>query len=239
MPALFILIAALLAQSAPTATGTIRGARHWTDGSNEPIAARASSCFHKVRPPHRRASPAGDDGRRTARLPSLLSCREITGIDVQKNGYVPWGIPQPGMRSAVPSTSFTSKPVSRRLPSLHLQKGGVIAGRVLDVNGEPMADARVMALRRIDSNPAARGGVAPRLMPAPGQGQQTNDIGEFRVSGLAPGEYFIAASPRLSPFGDAAAPPPTGCRRADGDCDDLLPGHHRSGRCAANHRRSW
>ena len=32
--------------------------------------------------------------------------------------------------------------------------------------------------------------------------QQTNDLGEYRVSGLAPGEYFIAAAPRgMSPFG--------------------------------------
>jgi hypothetical protein len=40
-------------------------------------------------------------------------------------------------------------------------------------------------------------------MSAPMQGpQQTNDLGEFRVAGLVPGEYFIAAVPRrFSGFG--------------------------------------
>jgi hypothetical protein len=62
-----------------------------------------------------------------------------------------------------------------------------------------------MALRRV-SPP----GAPPRLIPAPGaQGQQTNDLGEFRVSGLPPGEYFVAAMPRSMPmlpmFGAAAS----------------------------------
>src|SRR5262249_14114144 len=35
--------------------------------------------------------------------------------------------------------------------------------------------------------------------------QQTNDLGEFRIAGLAPGEYIISAMrPMASPFGSAA-----------------------------------
>jgi hypothetical protein len=44
--------------------------------------------------------------------------------------------------------------------------------------------------------------------------QQTNDLGEFRVSGLAPGEYVLAAMPRgLSPFGGPGVLPTAGTGR--------------------------
>jgi len=87
---------------------------------------------------------------------------------------------------------------------LHLEKGAVIAGRVLDPAGEPLADARVTAMRRVPSP-----GGSPRLMPAPGQAQQTNDLGEFRIASLPPGEYYVAATPRrASMLGAAAATGP-------------------------------
>jgi len=92
---------------------------------------------------------------------------------------------------------------------LHLERGAVIAGRVLDPAGEPLPDAHVTAMRRVLS---PRG--TPRLLPAPGQGQQTNDLGEFRIASLPPGDYYIAAIPRrMSMFGAAA---PAGAARAAG-----------------------
>src|SRR6185295_1650964 len=75
--------------------------------------------------------------------------------------------------------------------------------------GEPLPDARVTAMRRVSSP-----GAAPRLLPAPGQGQQTNDLGEFRIASLPPGDYYIAAMPRrVTMFGAAAT---TGTARAAG-----------------------
>src|SRR4030095_7246672 len=92
--------------------------------------------------------------------------------------------------------------------SIVLQKGAVISGKVLDQKGEPVTDARVMALRRI--TPPGASTAPPRLIPAPMQGpQQTNDIGEYRVSGLPPGEYFLAASPRNMGFGGPGMPSQT------------------------------
>ena len=90
---------------------------------------------------------------------------------------------------------------------LHLERGAVIVGRVLDSAGEPLADARVTAMRRVSSP----GGAPPRLLPAPGQGQQTNDLGEFRIASLPPGEYYVAAMPRRVPmmFGAAGTTPAT------------------------------
>jgi protocatechuate 3,4-dioxygenase beta subunit len=87
---------------------------------------------------------------------------------------------------------------------LILQRGGVIAGRVVDQAGEPLADARVMVLRKPSMPPqssragaaAAAARLANRLLPA-GSSGQTNDLGEFRVHSLPPGDYYVQAAPRV------------------------------------------
>ncbi len=61
-----------------------------------------------------------------------------------------------------------------------------------------MIDAQVMALTSLGAYDGAPG-AAPRLVPA-GQSTQTNDLGEFRIFGLPPGEYLVAANvPRNGP----------------------------------------
>ncbi len=70
-----------------------------------------------------------------------------------------------------------------------LPSAGVIAGRVLDELGEPMADVFVTAMRRQFM------GAERRLVPVGAQ-STTNDIGEFRLHGLAPGDYLVSASMR-------------------------------------------
>ena len=98
---------------------------------------------------------------------------------------------------------------------LQLERGAVITGRVLDPAGEPLPDAHVTAMRRVASR-----GALPRLLPAPGQGQQTNDLGEFRIASLPPGDYYVAAMPRrMSMFGAAGT---TGTARASGSTRTTL-----------------
>ena len=85
--------------------------------------------------------------------------------------------------------------------TLQMQKGAVITGRIVDPSGEPMPDVRVVALRHA---PATAGG-AVRLFPVMSSSGPTNDIGEYRLSGLGAGEYYIAATPHgASPFGGPA-----------------------------------
>src|SRR5205807_2450793 len=99
--------------------------------------------------------------------------------DVLKAGFLPVSNPTHPRRMITVTTGQSLDNVDFRL-----QKGGAITGRVVDANGDPMPDARIVAMQRAPS--AAPGA---RLLPAPIQGgQQTNDLGEFRVSGLAPGE---------------------------------------------------
>jgi protocatechuate 3,4-dioxygenase beta subunit len=62
---------------------------------------------------------------------------------------------------------------------------GIIAGRVLDEEGEPLPWAQVSALRETYSNGKRK--LAPEaLVP-------TNDLGEYRLFGLKPGRYFVSA----------------------------------------------
>ena len=124
-------------------------------------------------------------------------------INTQKSGFAP-----PNEPGRAPITHVAAGQTVQI--DVHLQKGGVIAGKLLEASGEPMTEASVMAMRRINIGPS---GTTPRLMPAPMQGpQQTNDLGEFRITGLAPGEYIVAATPRggFGFGGPAVAPSTTG-----------------------------
>jgi len=79
-----------------------------------------------------------------------------------------------------------------------LIRGGAIQGRVLDELGEPVAGARVQALR-------SRLLQGQRRLQSIGPGDQTDDTGSFRVYGLPPGDYYLTASPGQ---GDAVRRPP-------------------------------
>ena len=70
-----------------------------------------------------------------------------------------------------------------------LPKGGVVTGRILDEFGEPLADAQVAAQRYQNI------GGRRRLVPA-GRAGTTNDIGEFRLFAIPPGQYYLSATLR-------------------------------------------
>ena len=76
--------------------------------------------------------------------------------------------------------------------ALTLVRGAVIAGVVRMENGEPAADATVQVLR-YDTRSGER-----RLVShgSPGPNRRTDDRGAYRVYGLPPGEYVVAASQR-------------------------------------------
>lgn len=107
-------------------------------------------------------------------------------VSANKGGYVPtqYGQTTPNM----PGKTVTLAD-GQRLESVDigLYRGGVITGFVSDEFGEPIADARVQVLRLRWMNGQRR------PMPA-GRGDTTNDRGEFRIWGLTPGEYFVAAT---------------------------------------------
>jgi hypothetical protein len=68
-----------------------------------------------------------------------------------------------------------------------LPRGAIITGKVVDEFGEPIADIRVTPMRYQFVQ-------GRRQLNAAGRVSTTNDIGEYRIFGLAPGQYFISAS---------------------------------------------
>lgn len=90
-----------------------------------------------------------------------------------------------------------------------MTRGGVITGRVTNANGEPVIAVAVTAVRVRDAQGApARGGY-------PSRPRFTNDRGVYRIYGLTPGTYVVAANRRDNNFRPSPAP-----------YDDELPAYH-------------
>jgi len=104
-----------------------------------------------------------------------------------------------------------------------LPRGSAVSGRVVDEFGEPVSDANVTAMRMQYT------GGRRRLVPA-GRNSTTNDLGQFRVFGLPPGEYFVSASVRtldsmvMDMFGGANVGGPTGSNTNSGYAATYYPG---------------
>lgn len=99
-----------------------------------------------------------------------------------------------------------------------LARGGAIGGRIVDEFGEPISSAQVSVQRY-----AYMGGVR-RLTGAGAEGgmDRTDDLGQFRLYGLPPGEYYVMASFRNVEFmamNVASDAPPT-----DGYAPTYYPG---------------
>ena len=72
-----------------------------------------------------------------------------------------------------------------------MPRGSAIAGRLVDEFGDPIADVQVSALRSTWMNGKRR------LQPT-GRMAQTNDLGQYRIYGLPPGDYYVSATVRGS-----------------------------------------
>lgn len=69
-----------------------------------------------------------------------------------------------------------------------MYRGSAITGRVFDAHGDPVEYASVSALRLV-----------PGGKPQMRAGQQTNDLGEFRLARLEAGTYIVVVGPRRHP----------------------------------------
>ena len=81
-----------------------------------------------------------------------------------------------------------------------LPRGGIVTGRVMDENGEPLARVQVYTL-----------GFPPGVTRGQrsGGGMTTDDLGQFRLWGLSAGEYVVVADARTNTFVPPNAPPET------------------------------
>jgi len=76
-----------------------------------------------------------------------------------------------------------------------LQRTAAITGRVVDEFGDPAPNVIVTPMRYMYVN-------GERRMEPSGFSASTNDLGEYRVYGLMPGRYFVAAMLRPMNFAD-------------------------------------
>jgi uncharacterized protein (DUF2141 family) len=110
--------------------------------------------------------------------------------DVQPGQYVVV-VEHPGFVQSVTGsrrTTISVQPGSGKNDLiLHMQAAAVIAGKIVDLDGDPMRDVSVTAARTGSMG-------AGRMSQDFGNGA-TNDLGEFRISDLRAGRYKITASP--------------------------------------------
>ena len=132
------------------------------------------------------------------RLSSRGSYNRLVTTDAD-GAYRLSDLPAGEYRLTVSRTGYTSLVFGQRRPleapttinlsegetftaNLALTRGGAIRGRVIDQFGDPIAGTRVQVLR----SRMVRG---QRRLQSMGPGDQTDDMGEFRVYGLPAGDY--------------------------------------------------
>jgi hypothetical protein len=109
---------------------------------------------------------------------------------VQKDGYVAYqhGAKYPNGPGLV--MVFSGNPDDRTL-RIRLLSAASITGRLSDENGDPIVAAEVQVYA-----PRFRNGERT-FVPVSAAGYlyfQTNDLGEYRIYGLSPGKYYVAAT---------------------------------------------
>jgi hypothetical protein len=126
------------------------------------------------------------DGR--AALPELSPGIYVVRVD--KPGYIDPQDPQSrGRQLRLPPPSGTVH--------TYLSRTAVITGTIFDAEGRPLSGARVVAIVR-------RGTASEARMVEFGRAAHSDDRGIYRLHGLPPGHYSVAALP---PRGDVSADP--------------------------------
>ncbi len=105
-------------------------------------------------------------------------------LSIERNGYV---TQQYGQRNSQGPGTILTLTAGQKTSNITVQliPASVISGHVFDEDGEPVLNAQVTAMRFSYEN-GQRQLVGSKI-------SQTNDLGEFRLFGLTPGQYFVRA----------------------------------------------
>jgi hypothetical protein len=117
-------------------------------------------------------------------------------LSASKTGFIPLDY---GQRRSFQSGRDIDLAAGQVLDNLEiaLPRAGAITGRVLNDLGEPAPGIIVIAVRQRFSN-------GRRALTIVGRSKETDDLGEYRLSELPPGSYFVFTSrPRLAEVGTA------------------------------------
>ena len=152
-------------------------------------------------PTERKGRWIATDADGTWQFPDLAPGRYT--VSVTKSGYlkIDYGQQRPFERGK--TLELTAGQTFDRA-DVTLPRGSAITGRIFDEFGDPAATVMVRALRHryVDGQrqltPLSEG----IEVLANGGGDITDDLGQFRIYGLAPGDYYVSAL--FSPSGEAA-----------------------------------
>jgi hypothetical protein len=203
----FVLLATLTAQAQPPTAetekpGVVRGTVV-SAATKEPLRRADVTLFPTTRGmaggggfPGMMAGPAGSLKAATDNEGNFVFASVPPGtysLSVQRTGYVALRY---GARNATsPGTNLTVR-AGQEIAGLRMEMipQGIIAGRVLDEEGEPLQGVVVFAMSGEASVPAGQRPRRGRGMGMTSQAQ-TDDRGEFRVANLTPGKYFLQVMP--------------------------------------------
>ncbi len=165
-----------------TGTGRIRGRVLATDGAGPIRRAQVRISGSDVAP---KAALTDAEGRFEFRE---LPAGRFT-LQASKSGFVSvqYGQTRP-FESGKPIELADKQGLDNA--DISMPRGSVISGRIVDEFGDPIPDAAVTASRQTWQNGRRR------LVPSPGRVVQSNDLGQFRIYGLPPGDYYVSATLR-------------------------------------------
>ena len=190
---LLFTVATAAAQSPTRVVGRVLDAQ-----TNEPLAG-AMIILTRVnpgQPPNPLAVPlriqTNSDGTFNLNVPPARY-----RIDLQRQGFVSVTV-----HSAASPLAIDGAGEAVNLGDIRLARGGVIEGRIVDEKGRPLPGVAVSAVRL---PPDSLRAAVPGLVV--GGAVPTNDLGEFRLSGVPGGRYYVMARPatRLPTGGEQVA----------------------------------
>jgi hypothetical protein len=151
--------------------------------SNEPIARASLSLMPEGSEGLRQPRSFTSDAKGEFRIENLSTGRYR--LHVEKTGYVliKQGKPR---RDASFSITLKSNEEVRKV-SLQMAPTAAVTGRLVNEQGEPVANVSVAALRASRLR-------RPTSFQDYSDSATTNDLGEYRLFGLAPGSYHLRAS---------------------------------------------
>lgn len=187
------MLALILALQTATATATIRGHVYAADSSQPLRKAQVRLSGTQTR--ENRLATTDADGK--YEFKDLPAGRY--NLNASKGSYVSvsWGQLQPN-EPGKPLDILDGQTVER--VDFVLPRGSLITGRIVDEFGEPLSNVTVAAVRSQIVN-------GQRRMVPTGRTGGTNDLGEFRIYGLTPGQYYVQATwRRPGPMNDPNTP---------------------------------